>query len=195
MVIETLRDVRSGGHRLVAICRNPTCRHRQLSDVDRLINSVGPSQQLLPARSELHFTDRMRCPSCKRRGMSLWVDYVPPKAAPSPARKTTVEPNYRVIDQGSTHPYGSTVIATADNLMVARAAYAAAVHFYGDHWITLLQGAFVIADSKQDGPPEVMQAEEYRSMRAAEASMGKIDRAAGQGVPPVFSLPQAGSKS
>lgn len=140
-----------------------------VGDLGRLIDSVGPSAGLLPQRSELHFTDKMRCQACKRRGVNLWVDVKPPKLKPTPATRKASEPNYRLIDQGKAHPYPETMIATADNLMVARAAYVAAVHFYGDHWVSLRQGSFVVADNRQDGPPRVMQADEYRMMREVEA--------------------------
>lgn len=66
-------------------------------------------------------------------------------------------------------PYaGCVTIATADNLFVARGSFIAAAGFYFDRRITLQQGAFVLADSKQDGLPEVMTHEDFKNLRALE---------------------------
>lgn len=166
MSIQTLDDVRRGGHGLIAICRHTTCRYQRDIEIDRLIGRVGGKQKLLPVRSELHFTDQMRCPSCKRRGMNLWVEPSFPKVVPSP------EPNFRVMDHGEAPYSGHDMIATANNLMVAKGAFFAAAHFYRERRITLMQGAFVVADSKVQ-MPEVMLPERYYDLRQGEAEMGR----------------------
>lgn len=166
---KTLDDVQKGGHELIALCRDTRCRFRKTIDLRRLIMNVGGWHQLLPKRGEPHFSDRMRCPSCKRMGMSLWLEpRLPPPRASS-------EPNFRVLDWGRTYPYSTfTMIATADNLMVARGAYVAAVLFYPDKWITLQQGAFVVEDSKRDGIPKHLTAEDYKIMRDGEMSLSGV---------------------
>lgn len=165
----TLGDLQSAGHSLFAVCRHANCRYSKEIDVPRLIQSIGPHHYLLPDRGELHFSDKMRCPSCKRRGVNLWLRPAPPKLK----LVTRVEPakqgNYEIRDWGKTYPFTtSTVIATADNLFVARGAYIAAAGFYFDRRVTLQQGAFVITDSKRDGPPKVMTLEDFKALRALE---------------------------
>lgn len=172
--IETLEDVRMGGHHLSAICRHANCRYRKEVDVSRLIQRVGARQCLVPARAELHFTDQMRCPSCKRRGMNLWLRPNAPTVklfAESPPAK---QANFTIVDCGRVPYSGHDVIATADNLMVGKGAWAAAALFYGDRRITLKQGAFVVADSKDGKPIDVMTAERYTGMREGEAQMAGI---------------------
>lgn len=170
MQAETLHDVRAQGHKLMAVCRHVTCRHQQTTDLDRLIQSVGPSQMLIPQRAEQHFTDKMRCPSCKRRGMNLFVDPAPPKPTKFASRPLRSEPNYRVMNCGLA-PYSQfDMIATADNLMVAKSAFYAASHFYPKHRVTLMQGALLMGDSRQE-MPQVMLPETFTQMREAEQNM------------------------
>lgn len=176
--LNTLGDVRAGNHALEAICRYSGCRHRCRVDLPRTMQSVGANQPIHPARSDAHFTDRMRCPACKRRGMNLWlVPYVEKQrsVAPIPPPK---HPNYRVINKGRHAPYDFEMIATADNLFVARAAYAAAAHFYDGYWITLMQGAFLMDDSKRDGLPMIMLGEDYKRVRAAESGLTDLSMSA-----------------
>lgn len=169
--LTTLGDIRDGKHELVAICRYSGCRHRRTVDLPRTIQSVGESQPILPERAEVHFTDRMRCPSCKRRGVTLWVTpYIPKKKPVAPPRKEKL-PNYRVVNHGKHYPYDFDMIATADNLFVARAAYSAAAHFYDGHWITLMQGAFLMDDNKRDGPPAIMLEADFKRVREAESGL------------------------
>jgi hypothetical protein len=166
----TLGDLQSAGHSLFAVCRHSTCRHSKEIDVPRLIQSIGPHHYLLPDRSELHFSDKMRCPSCKRRGVNLWLRPAEPKKtvfAPAPPK----QPNFTIVDHGTAPYAGHEVIATADNLMVGKGAFAAAALFYRDRRISLKQGAFVLADSKDGKPIDVMTAERYIAMREGEAHM------------------------
>lgn len=170
----TLGDLQSAGHSLFAVCRHANCRYSKEIDVPRLIQSIGPHHYLLPDRGELHFSDKMRCPSCKRRGVNLWLRPAPPRAKQAPPFAPPKLPNFTIVDHGRAPYAGHEVIATADNLMVGRGAFTAAALFYGDRRISLKQGAFVIADSKDGKPIEVMTAERYVEMRQAEAQMSGI---------------------
>lgn len=167
--VETLAEVQRAGHGLVAICRYSGCRHRKEVDLDRLVQRVGGPVLVLPDRSQPHFTDRMRCPACKRPGVNLWLMPAIAERQPLARAVAAKEPNYRIIDHGRHEPYQFEMIATADNLFVAKAAYGAAAHFYAGNWFTLMQGAFVIDDNKRDGQPEIMPEEHYRRMRAMES--------------------------
>lgn len=169
MPATTLDDVYRQGHHLFAICRQSTCRHRKEIDVARLVQSIGPRHPLVPERSDLHFSDKMRCPSCKRRGVNLWLEPATPKREALPKASVAKHPNFTVVDHGRAPFSAHEVIATADNLMVGKGAWAAASLFYGDRRITLKQGAFVVADSKDGTPIDVMTAERYTSMREAES--------------------------
>lgn len=165
----TLGDVQDAGHSLFAVCRHANCRHSKEIDLPRLIQSIGPHHYLLPDRGELHFSDKMRCPSCKRRGVNLWLRPAEPKKqvfTPTPSK----QPNYEIKDWGKDHPHAvCTTIATADNLFVARGAYIAAAGFYFDRRLTLQQGAFVLSDTKRDGLPKVMTHEDFKKLRALES--------------------------
>lgn len=165
----TLGDVQRAGHSLFAVCRYGNCRYSKEIDVPRLVQSIGPHHYLLPDRGEMHFTDKMRCPSCKRRGVNLWLRPAEPRKeviSSAPAK----QPNYEIKDWGREYPYATfTTIGTADNLFVARGAYIAAAGFYADRRITLQQGSFVMADTKRDGIPAVMTHEDFKNLRAAES--------------------------
>lgn len=172
--IQTLGEVRDGGHKLVAFCRHTNCRYQKVVDVDRLIQRVGTRQFLIPERAELHFSDKMRCPSCKRFGMNLWPRYAQPKTKLVASTPPPKQPNFTIVDHGRAPFTGHEVIATADNLMVGRGAFTAAALFYADRRISLKQGAFVLADSKDGKPIEVMTAERYIEMREAENKLAGI---------------------
>lgn len=163
--VQTLDDVVHGGHRLIAICRNSACRHRREVDLHLLTGRVPGRERLVPDPGQ-HFSDLLRCPQCKRLGMSLWLE--PWFAQPIP----TPEPNFRILDWGRVPPFGQfRTLATAENLMVARGAYAAAALFYQDHRVTMQQGAFVLNDSQRDGSPKVLTPEDYRRLRDAETGL------------------------
>ena len=79
------------------------------------------------------------------------------------------QPNYIIVDRGMTYPFGDfNIIATADNLMVARAGYSAAAMFYDKHEITLQQGTYIIMDSRRDGLPRPMTLHNFQEMREME---------------------------
>ena len=160
----SLGNIQASGHSLIAICRREACRYSREVDIRRLSMRVGTWASPVPDAGSPHFSDQMRCPSCKRRGMNLWL--IPKVVAREP--DVPSNPNFRVIDHGKTDPYTFEMIATANNLMVARGAYVAAALFYPDRWITLMQGAFVMNDSRQEGPPKPMDAEDFAAMREAE---------------------------
>lgn len=162
----TLDEVQEDGHAIIAVCRRPECRQAKVVDLTRIIGHLGRKTPLLPQPGREHYSDRMRCPACKRRGMFVW--FQPKIIEFSPERL----PNYRIIDHGSAYPFGSfTVIATADNLMIARAGYTAAAMFYHGHMITLQQGTYVIIDSKRDGLPPMLTLENYTEMREMERAL------------------------
>jgi len=165
----TLGDLQDAGHSLFAVCRYAGCRYSKEIDVSRLVQSIGPHHYLLPNRGELHFSDKMRCPSCKRRGVNLWLRPAEPKKQAGISTPSK-QPNYEIKDWGREYPFATcTTIATADNLFIARGAYIAAAGFYFDRRITLQQGAFVLGDTKQDGLPKVMTHEDFKKLRALEA--------------------------
>jgi hypothetical protein len=165
----TLSSIRTAQHSLVAICRHEACRYSREVEIDRLMGRVGYRVKAVPDPGQKHFTDHMRCPSCKRMGMNLWL--IPATSAEQ--RSEPANPNFRVIDRGENHPYTFEMVATANNLMVARGAYVAACLFYPRRWFSLMQGAFVVHDNRQDGPPKPMQPEDYKSMREAENDMSR----------------------
>lgn len=162
----SLGEALQGGHRILAVCRDPSCRHRREVDLERLIGRLGARAKLLPEPQAPHFTDRMRCPLCKRMGMFLWLEMrlVPPR--------TSKEPNFAIVDRGTGAADGFTMIATADNLMIGRGAYTAAALFYPERRITLQQGAFVVEDSRIRVPTP-MTAEKFEQMREAERSLAQ----------------------
>lgn len=156
MPVQTLQDVQAEGHKLYAICRHDGCRHQKEIEVDRLVQRIGPRHSLVPIRGELHFTDKMRCPSCKRRGVYLWMEPSPPKRAKAPSKPAEKEPNYVVYDLGRVPNTGQVSIATAENLFVAKAAWVSAALFYKDRRIVMRHGALVVADSRDGTPIEFM---------------------------------------
>ena len=98
--------------------------------------------------------------------MFVWFQ---PKLQRSAAAK---QPNYIIVDRGATYPFGEfNIIATADNLMVARAGYSAAAMFYDKHEITLQQGTYIIMDSKRDGLPRPLTLHSYKEMRDMEKAL------------------------
>lgn len=169
--IHTLQDVRSGPHKLYAVCSNSACRHSKKVDVERLIKRVDVRTPLLPQRGISHFSESMRCPSCRRRGMYLWVDPAEVKREILQRAAPEKQANFRIIDHGPSPYNGHETIATADNLMVARGAYVAAALFYPGRRVTLTQGAYVVQDSVRDGAPTPMSAARYTEMRQVEADM------------------------
>lgn len=165
MMVDTLLEVRSAGHQLLAVCREVQCREKHPVDLDRLIGRLGARTQLIPERGQMHFTDRMRCPRCRRSGMNLWIEPSAPKSLRGK------EPNFRVTDHGEAPFSRYDMIATADNLMVAKGAFYAAAHFYRGRRITLMQGALVIDDTRVK-MPEPMPPERFYAMRDGERNLG-----------------------
>ena len=159
----TLDEVQQDGHQIIAVCRNAACRHARVADLGRMISRLGGKTPLLPLPDREHYSDRMRCPACKGRGMFVWFQ---PKLQRPVAVK---QPNYIIVDRGATYPFSEfNIIATADNLMVARAGYSAAAMFYDKHEITLQQGTYIIMDSRRDGLPRPMTLHNFQEMREME---------------------------
>lgn len=177
MPVKTLGDVRAQGQHLYAICRHGACRYQKEIDVTRLVQSIGPTHNLVPDRSSPHFSDRMRCPSCKRRGVNLWMEPGPVRLTTTSPKTVAKQPNFKIIDAGRAPYNGREAIATADNLMVARGAYSAAALFYPDRQILLKQGTFVLEDSKDGKPIVQMSKADFDIMREAEASLSDPLRA------------------
>lgn len=72
--LRTLKDVRDTGLGLLAVCHGVTCRHTKEVDLTALIKAVGEMASVLPVFGQAHFSERMRCPSCGKRGMFVWPD-------------------------------------------------------------------------------------------------------------------------
>lgn len=163
--VQTIEDVRRGGHTLYAVCRNAGCRYVKKVDIPLLLRKVDPRTRLRPGPHERHFTDSMRCSGCRWRGVYLWVEPAEQKREIVAKSTPPKLPNFVIVSEG---PGGNDVIATADNLMVGRGAYVAAALFHPDRRIVLKQGAFVIEDSKSGKPIKVMTEEQFSQMRASE---------------------------
>jgi len=162
----TLDEVQQDGHDIIAVCRDQGCRHARYVDLDRVIKRLGGRTPLLPQPNQAHYSDRMRCPVCKGRGMFVWFQ---PKVQKSKAQP---QPNYIVVDRGSAYPYGEfNIIATADNLMVARAGYSAAAMFFSNHEITLQQGTYILMDSRRDGLPKPLTLQNFKEIRQMEQEL------------------------
>ena len=166
----TLDEVRQDGHDIIAVCRMVACRHARYVDLDRLIGRLGGRTPLLPTLDQQHYSDRMRCPACKSRGMFVWFQ---PKIRIAKPEK---QPNYIVVDRGSVYPFDqfNIIIATADNLMVARAGYNAAAMFFAGHEITLQQGTYILLDSKRDGLPRPLTLQNYKEIREMERALNGV---------------------
>lgn len=165
----TLDEVDQDGHDIVAVCRDPGCRHARYVDLHRMIERLGGRTPLLPQPDQQHYSDRMRCPACKSRGMFVW--FQPKLEVPKP----TKQPNYIIVDRGSIYPFDQfNILATADNLMVARGGYGAAAMFYHNHEITLQQGTYIIMDSRRDGLPRPLTLHSYKEMREMEQQLNSV---------------------
>ncbi|MET3924626.1 hypothetical protein [Devosia sp. 2618] len=163
---KTLMEALNGGHTLIATCRHSACRFRREADIERLSTRLSGRTNLLARPGEVHFTDLMRCPSCRRMGMDLWLEF---REAPV---ERNANPNYTIMDCGSTYPYSlKTTVATANNLFIGRAAYIATALFYKERRITLQQGTFVLQDSKREPIPSQMTPEDFQSMRDGEMAL------------------------
>jgi hypothetical protein len=139
--LKTLGDVRDTGQSLLAICRNIRCRRRHPVNLDLLIDKVGSMHSLLPVRGQVHFSERMRCPDCGERGMFIWLG-IPREPMPMMSGMSYSVNNWMAND------YLLSTLAQSGHVMVARAAYDAAVIAYPSRRITLQQGGFVLEDNR-----------------------------------------------
>ena len=73
--LRTLGDVREAGLAMLAVCHNKACRYTKPIDLEKLIGAIGSMQSLLPVKDQEHFSERMKCPKCKNKGMFVWVDF------------------------------------------------------------------------------------------------------------------------
>ncbi len=71
--LRTLDDARKAGVEMLAICHQVDCRHTQVVDLVQLIHHVGAATRLVPIKGAVHFSERMRCPTCGSRGMFIWI--------------------------------------------------------------------------------------------------------------------------
>jgi hypothetical protein len=136
--VYTLEDAKRVGQELVAICHNPECRHRRMVDIDLVIRHVGGLHSLTPVRGVVHFSERMRCPRCKHRGMFIWI--VDPKF-PEPIFSTMANSVHLWNDSGITM---YATVAQTSNIMIGWAAYRAAISEYPGKRITFQERARVI---------------------------------------------------
>ena len=140
--IQTLGEARDVGQELVAVCHGPECRHRQVIDLDRVIHHIGAGHRLLPVRGIVHYSEKLRCPQCGRRGMFVWLGE--PKF-PTPVFDEMGHA-VNVWDPSGTVLWST--IARSGNSLVARAAYDGARAAYPDRRITLQNGIRVLEDSR-----------------------------------------------
>jgi len=117
--LHTLGHVRESGREMHAICHNVWCRHHQVVDLKKVIDHVGSATPLLPQKGREHFSERMRCPRCKQRGMFIWLD--------DPKDPTPFLNEMRAWEVNELTQYGTRhTIAMAINANVAAAAMDAA---------------------------------------------------------------------
>jgi hypothetical protein len=170
--LRTLDDAATARVQMIAVCHTINCRHTQDVDLQQVIFHVGAATPLVPIKGVAHFSERMRCPACKQRGMFIWVG-VPRQ--PEPIFGTGTHP-FKVLDWGrGRRGILEREIAILNNLEVAKAAFQVAVRVYPDHHITLQQGIFVMSDSRLSvieggGPFSMTPAEAERRLSMPKAS-------------------------
>jgi hypothetical protein len=126
--IRTLKDIKESGLTMVAVCHNVSCRHTKNVDLHALIKAIGEMASLLPVKDQPHFSERMRCPECKHRGMFLWVEA--PKT-PSPISNSAL--NFRVIAYDRMTAAAQTDVLRAADREVAQAGFEVAEAIYPKH--------------------------------------------------------------
>lgn len=137
--LHSLGDFKKAGQELIAVCDNIVCRHRWIVDLDKVMEHVGSLHPLIPVRDQKHFSERMLCPECGKRGAYIWPS--DPKE-PAPLFGTL---SYLV---GEWEGKGLVnAIARVSHLDVALAAFEAAVAAYPGRRLTLQQGSFLVRDS------------------------------------------------
>ncbi|CDP50722.1 hypothetical protein [Devosia sp. DBB001] len=145
-VLSTLGEAAHAKLEMIAVCHKVECRHRQKIDLYEVMKYVGAGHKLVPDRGLVHFSERMRCPECKTKGMFVWME-IPLEQLPLyPGDRNA----YRVLDWGLTEGRLEREVASIHNLEIARAAYDAAVKVYPTHHLTLQQGALLMKDNWED---------------------------------------------
>lgn len=139
--ILTLEDAKKNRLEIIAVCRNVNCRHRGTVDLDTLIHNFGLARGLLPVRGEVHFSDKMRCSRCGQRGVLFW-----------PAEVKGPEPIFEAQKGLTVHTWQyndyHNIVARVGHIMVAHAAFDAAVSAYPGRRVTLQEGMRVLRDDK-----------------------------------------------
>lgn len=141
-VIRTLGEAREAGLAFVAVCHGVQCRHSQSVDLNQVIYHVGAAHSLMPLRGAIHFSERMRCPKCKSKGMSIWAEI---KQDPEPL-VGSMGFSINNWDKMSGSLIGT--IAKAGHVTVAEAAFNMAVSQYPGRRITLQEGGLVLRDNR-----------------------------------------------
>lgn len=121
LTINTLGDLKRAGQEMIAVCHNVYCRYRQTVDLQMVIDHVGAMHPLLPARGQVHFSERMRCPKCKQRGFHVWM------ADPKEQEPIYSGMSYAVNEWGRNKHVLLTTIARVKHVEVAHATYQAAL--------------------------------------------------------------------
>ena len=150
-VLKTLGEASFAQVEMVAICHKKECRYRQKVDLREVIQYVGAPHPILPAKGEAHFSERMRCPVCKTKGMFVWIE-IPMEELPLYGGNRHL---YRILDWGRVSGPLERELATSPNLEVARAAFDKARAIYPDKHFSLQQGARVIEDSRETEKPKL----------------------------------------
>lgn len=140
--INTLGDLKRSGQDMIAVCRNIYCRHRQMVDLQMVIDHVGAMHPLLPAKGQIHFSERMRCPRCKQVGFYVWM------GEPKEPEPVFSGMSYAVNEWSRNDEILLTTIARIKHVEVAHATYQAALSAYPGKHLTLQQGTFLMQDSR-----------------------------------------------
>lgn len=140
--LRTLKDVRDGGLDLLAVCHNVSCRHTRQVDLDKLIKAAGELASLLPVKDQSHFSERMRCPECRQRGMFIWIDQ--PKE-PNPISVGPLAFRVITVDRETDRPMFD--VLRAGDRQVAQAGFEMAEAIYPRHKIEMLWHRRVIHSS------------------------------------------------
>lgn len=130
--LRTLKDVVDGGLDMIAICHSVSCRYTKPVDLTALVRAVGEMASLLPTKGQEHFSERMRCPQCKHRGMFLWLDT---PRQPNPHISSSLV--FRVVEEDRLGRRGMTEIVRAADRQTAQAAYEVAEAIYPQSQIEL----------------------------------------------------------
>ncbi len=136
---------------MLAICHNVSCRHTKPVDLPALVKAVGELASLLPVKDQVHFSERMRCPECRHKGMFLWVEA--PKE-PNPHINSALA--FRVVEEDRTGWRGMQEIVRTADKETAQAAFDVAEAIYPGskielHWHRSVLRSSHLKDVKRTG--------------------------------------------